>query len=63
MKFELQNKWISLLLLLIAFLLIYNPLTKFPYTFCVIIVFILLATYLQNGDLKSLNFKNVILEM
>ena len=49
----------SLLLLSIAFLLIYNPLTKFPYTFCVIIIFILVTTYLQNGDLKTLNFKKL----
>lgn len=59
MKLELRNKWVSLFLLSIAFLLIYNPLTRFPYTFCVIIVFILLATYLQNRDLKSLNFKHL----
>jgi membrane protease YdiL (CAAX protease family) len=59
MKLLLQTKWISLALLTISFLLIYNPLTKFPYTFCVIIIFILISTYLQNGDLKSLNFKNL----
>lgn len=59
MKLELQSSWISLFLLIIAFLLIYNPLTKFPYTFCVIIAFVLLATYLQNGNLKTLNFKNL----
>lgn len=59
MKLLLQNKWMSLLLLIIAFSLIYNPLTKFPYTFCVIIVFILIATYLQNGNLKELNFKKL----
>jgi membrane protease YdiL (CAAX protease family) len=59
MKRLLQTKWISLALLTLSFLLIYNPLTKFPYTFCVIIIFILISTYLQNGDLKSLNFKNL----
>lgn len=59
MKLLLQNKWISIVLLTISFLLIYNPLTKFPYTFCVIIIFILISTYLQNEDLKSLNFKNL----
>ncbi|KQS91711.1 hypothetical protein ASG21_04415 [Chryseobacterium sp. Leaf394] len=59
MKRLLQTKWISLVLLTISFLLIYNPLTKFPYTFCVIIIFILISTYLQNGDLKSLNFNNL----
>ena len=59
MKWLLQNKCISPALLTISFLLIYNPLTKFPYTFCVIIIFILISSYLQNGDLKSLNFKNL----
>ncbi|MDR6487224.1 membrane protease YdiL (CAAX protease family) [Chryseobacterium vietnamense] len=49
----------SLALLTLSFLLIYNPLIKFPYTFCVIIIFILISTYLQNGDLKSLNFKHL----
>lgn len=59
MKLPQQSKWISLILLIISFLLIYNPFTKFPYTFCVIIIFILMITYLQNGNLKSLNFKKL----
>jgi hypothetical protein len=59
MKSLLQTKWISLALLTASFLLIYNPLTHFPYTFCVIIIFILISTYLQNGDLRSLNFKHL----
>lgn len=59
LKTLLDNKWAALLLLAIAFLLIYNPLTHFPYTFCVIIGFILLATYLQDGNLKNLNFKKI----
>ena len=59
MKLLLQTKWISLALLVISFLLIYNPLTKFPYTFFVIIIFILITTFLQDGDLRSLNFKNL----
>ncbi len=59
MKSLLQNRWMSLVLLSAAFLLIYNPLTKFPYTFCVIIIFILIATYLQNGNLKTLHFKTL----
>lgn len=59
MKLLLQNKWMSLPLLTISFLLIYDPLTKFPFTFCVIIIFILISTYLQNGNLKSLNFKHL----
>jgi len=59
MKLILKNKWISFIVLAVAFLLIYNPLTKFPYTFCVIILFILIATYFQNGSLKELNFKQI----
>ncbi|WP_029284576.1 CPBP family intramembrane glutamic endopeptidase [Pedobacter sp. R20-19] len=59
MKLIQQNKWISLILLAVAFSLIYNPLTKFPFTFCVIIVFILITAYLQNGSLKELNFKKL----
>lgn len=59
LKALFDNKWAALLLLAIAFLLIYNPLTYFPYTFCVIIGFILLATYLQDGNLKNLNFKKI----
>jgi membrane protease YdiL (CAAX protease family) len=59
MKKVLQNKWVSLLVLIVAFLLIYNPWTKFPFTFCVIIAFVLLMAYLQDGDFKSLNFKSI----
>jgi len=59
MKPTLQNKLVSLILLSVAFLLIYNPLTKFPYTFCVIIVFILISTYLQKRNLNDLNFKKL----
>lgn len=43
----------------IAFGLIYNPFTKFPYTFCVIILFIFLISFLQDGSLRSLNFKKL----
>jgi len=57
MKPILKNKWISFIVLAVAFLLIYNPLTKFPYTFCLIILYILIATYFQDGSLKELNFK------
>lgn len=59
MKSVLQNKWMSLVLLAVVFLVIYNPLTRFPYTFCVIIIFVLIIIYLQNGNLKMLNFKNL----
>nr|WP_294777371.1 type II CAAX endopeptidase family protein [uncultured Flavobacterium sp.] len=55
----LQNKWFSLVFLAIAYSLIYNPLTKFPYTFGLIILFILLISYLQDGSLKHLNFKKL----
>ncbi|CAA7391738.1 CPBP family intramembrane glutamic endopeptidase [Chryseobacterium fistulae] len=59
LKVLLNNKWIALLLLVIAFSLIYNPYTKFPYTFCIIIIVILFFTYLQEGNLKNLNFRNI----
>ncbi|CAM3550155.1 hypothetical protein FSS13T_08000 [Flavobacterium saliperosum S13] len=49
-------------LLAISFGLIYNPLTKFPVTFCVIIVFIFLSTYLQDGNFKALNFNRLNLK-
>lgn len=55
----LQNKWFSLVFLAIAYGLIYNPLTKFPYTFGLIILFILLISFLQDGNLKNLNFKKL----
>ena len=54
-----ENKAIPLLLLLISYLLIYNPWTKFPYTFCVIILFIFFTTFLQDKNLESLNFKRI----
>jgi hypothetical protein len=54
LKAFLNNKWTGLLLLAITFSLIYNPVTYFPYTFCVIIAVILLFTYLQDGNLKNL---------
>lgn len=55
----LQHRWVSFLLLTISFLMIYNPWVRFPYTFCVIALFILLMSYLQDGNLKSLNFKSI----
>ena len=58
-KVFLNNKWVALLLLALAFSLIYNPFTKFPFTFCVIVLAILLFTYLQDGDFKNLNFKKI----
>ena len=58
-KVFLNNKWVALLLLALAFSLIYNPFTMFPLTFCVIVLAILLFTYLQDGDFKNLNFKKI----
>jgi uncharacterized protein len=55
----LRYKVIPLFLLVVSYLLIYNPWTKFPYTFCVIILFIFLATLLQDKNIESLNFKRI----
>jgi len=57
MKSILSHRLTALLFLLAAFLLVYNPFTKFPYSFCIIIVFILLATWLQDRSLKNLHFE------
>lgn len=54
-----NNKWISILFLVIAMTLIKNPFTKFPFTFIVIILFVLVATFFQDGNFKNLNFKNI----
>lgn len=54
-----NNKWFALLFLAITFSLIYNPVTKFPYTFCIIILTILILTYLQDGNIKKLNFNKI----
>lgn len=59
MKTLLQNKFASLLLLIVAYLIIYIPWFRFPYTFCVIILFVLGATYMQDGSLRSLNFRRI----
>lgn len=55
----LQSRPVAFVLLAFAFALIYNPFTKFPVTFIVIIGYILVITYLQNGDLGSLRFKRL----
>jgi membrane protease YdiL (CAAX protease family) len=55
----LDNKIASALLLIASYALIYNPLTKFPYTFLIIIAFVLLATWLQEGGLRGFNFKKL----
>ncbi|HEX7870553.1 MAG TPA: hypothetical protein VF455_10625 [Chryseobacterium sp.] len=59
LKVLLNNKWVALLLLVLTFSLIYNPFTKFPFTFCIIILAILLLSYLQDGNFKNLNFKKI----
>jgi uncharacterized protein len=59
MKNIVSGRMMALPLMTIAFLLIYNPLTKFPYTFCVIILFILAATWLQDKSFKNLGFKKI----
>lgn len=57
---QLTNTKIGALLsYALAFALIYNPFTKFPFTFVVIILAILLLTFLQDGHLKALNFKKI----
>lgn len=55
----MRDKLISILLLFGIFSLIYNPFTKFPFTFLLIIIVILIVTYLQEGTLKGLNFKTI----
>lgn len=59
MKKLLTSPWVSLALLSFAFLLVYNPFTKFPYTFIVIIGYILLSMYWQDGNLRKLNFRKI----
>ena len=55
----MREKLISLLLLFGVFSLIYNPFTKFPFTFVLIIAAILTVTYLQERTLHGLNFKAI----
>lgn len=55
----LNTKNSAILCFASAFGLIYNPFTKFPYTFCVIILFIFLISFLQDGSLRNLNFKKL----
>ncbi|MEW5675844.1 type II CAAX endopeptidase family protein [Flavobacterium enshiense] len=57
----LNTKFAAFLLFAITFGFIFNPWTKFPYTFILIILFILLFVYLQDGNLKALNFKKITL--
>lgn len=59
MKGNLTAPWVSFVFLSIAYSLVFNPFTKFPYTFIVIIGYILLSIYWQYGNLKHLNFKKI----
>ena len=55
----LNTKLAAFLLFAFTFGFIFNPWTKFPYTFIIIILIIFLFTYLQDGNLKALNFKKI----
>ena len=55
----MREKLIPILLLFGTFSLIYNPFTKFPFTFLLIIIVILIVTYVQEGTLKGLHFKTI----
>lgn len=56
---SLNSKVGAFLSLAFAFGLIFNPFAKFPYTFCIIILFIFLISFFQEGSLKDLNFKKL----
>ena len=56
----MREKLIPILLLFGTFSLIYNPFTKFPFTFLLIIIVILIVTYVQEGTLKGLYFKTIM---
>jgi membrane protease YdiL (CAAX protease family) len=59
---QLSNSKIgAFILFAISFSLIYNPFTKFPFTFCIIILSIFLFTYIQDKNIKALNFKRLTL--
>lgn len=55
----LNTKLAAFLLFAFTFAFIFNPWTKFPFTFIIIILIIFLFTYLQDGNLKALNFKKI----
>ncbi len=59
MKGFLQTHWGALLLIVISYALIFNKWVSFPFPFVIIILFVLGATFLQDGNLKSLNFKKL----
>lgn len=47
------------LLLLIVMTLVFTKIAKFPYKFIIIISIVILFTFLQNKNLKALNFKRL----
>lgn len=55
----LNTKVGALFSLVICYGLIYNPITKFPWTFAVISLVILWLTFLQDKNFKSLHFKKL----
>jgi membrane protease YdiL (CAAX protease family) len=59
MKTLLQNKWMSIVWILLSIALIFNPILKFPYSFAFIILFVLAVTFIQKGNLEDLNFRNI----
>jgi membrane protease YdiL (CAAX protease family) len=52
----------ALLVLVLCIGLIYNPWTKFPLTFIVIIIAVLAFTYFQDKSLNALQFKKLTLK-
>ena len=55
----LNHKIAALLLMGIAFGLIFVPFAKFPFKFMAITALVLLFAYLQDGSLRGLNFKRL----
>lgn len=61
MKKILAHPFIALALVACAFLLLYNPLTHFPYSLIIVSCYILGVTLAQDGNLSKLNFKRISL--
>lgn len=53
----LSTRFGAFLALAAAFGLVFNPFSKFPFTFLIVIAFVLLVTWLQNGHLRAIGFK------
>lgn len=49
----------AFLALAAGFGLVFNPFTKFPFTFIVIIAFVLLVSWLQNGNWRELGMRKI----